>query len=133
LQRAAEIADTCGVSKSNVIREATEAGEEALKELWERRFDELELLVIYINGMAFGDHHMISAVGADADERKHVLASSRGDGERGGARVCARRPTGGAGAAGGRPTACAKAWKDASPSIAWGVPPSLHRAWQRRT
>jgi putative transposase len=35
-----EMASSCGVSKSNVSREAAEAGEEALKELLERRFDE---------------------------------------------------------------------------------------------
>src|SRR4029077_20796115 len=34
-----EMASTCGVSKSNVSREAAEAGEEALKELLERRFE----------------------------------------------------------------------------------------------
>ncbi len=40
-----EMASSCGVSKSNVSREAAEAGEEALRELLERRFDELDLLV----------------------------------------------------------------------------------------
>jgi len=73
-----EMADTCGVSKSNVSREAIAAGEEALQELLERRFDDLELLVIYIDGMVFGDHHMISAVGVDAEERKHVLGIQPG-------------------------------------------------------
>jgi hypothetical protein len=33
-----EMASTCGVSRSSVSREATGAGEEALKELLERRF-----------------------------------------------------------------------------------------------
>jgi putative transposase len=73
-----EMADTCGVSKSNVSRETIEAGEQALKELLERRFDELELLVIYIDGMVFGDHHMISAVGVDAAGCKHVLGIQPG-------------------------------------------------------
>ena len=73
-----EMADTCGVSKSNVSREAIEAGEAALKELLERRFDELDLLVIYIDGMVFGDHHVISAVGVDAAGRKHVLGIQQG-------------------------------------------------------
>ena len=57
-----EMASTCGVSKSSVSREAAEAGEEAFKELLERRFDDLDLLVIYIDGMVFGDYHVISAV-----------------------------------------------------------------------
>ena len=73
-----EMADTCGVSKSNVSREAIEAGEEALQELLERRFDELDLLVIYIDGMVFGEQHMISAVGVDSEGRKHVLGIQQG-------------------------------------------------------
>lgn len=73
-----EMADTCGVSKSNVSREAIEAGEEALKALLERRFDELDLLIIYIDGMMFGDQHIISAVGVDVSGNKHVLGIQQG-------------------------------------------------------
>ena len=73
-----EMASTCGVSKSNVSREAAEAGEEALKELLERRFDEVDLLVIYIDGMMFGEHHVISAVGVDGAGQKHVLGIQPG-------------------------------------------------------
>ena len=73
-----EMADTCGVSKSNVSREAIAAGEVALQELLARRFDEVDLLVIYIDGMVFGDHHAISAVGVDAEGYKHVLGIQSG-------------------------------------------------------
>jgi putative transposase len=73
-----EMADSCGVSKSNVSREAAEAGEEALQELLERRFDELDLLVIYIDGMVFGEQHVIGAVGVDAEGHKHVLGIQQG-------------------------------------------------------
>jgi putative transposase len=73
-----EMASTCGVSKSNVSREAAEAGEAALEELLERRFDDLDLLVIYIDGMVFGDYHVISAVGVDAHGHKHVLGIQPG-------------------------------------------------------
>ncbi|HYL12850.1 MAG TPA: transposase [Terriglobales bacterium] len=73
-----EMASTCGVSKSNVSREATEASEEALKELLERRFDDVDLLVIYIDGMMFGEHHVISAVGVDGAGHKHVLGIQPG-------------------------------------------------------
>ena len=72
------MASTCGVSKSNVSRAAAEAGEEALKELPERRFDEVDLLVIYIDGMMFGEHHVISAVGVDRARHKHVLGMQPG-------------------------------------------------------
>ncbi len=73
-----EMAETCGVSKSNVSREAMEAGEEALAELLERRFDEVDLLVIYIDGMVFGERHVIGAVGVDAEGHKHVLGMQQG-------------------------------------------------------
>jgi transposase-like protein len=73
-----EMADTCGVSKSNVSREAIEASEEALQQLLQRRFDEVELLVIYLDGRVFGDHHMISAVGVDSAGHKHVLGIQQG-------------------------------------------------------
>ena len=73
-----EMASTCGVSKSNVSREAAEAGEEALKELLERRFDDVDLLVIYVDGMMFGEHHVISAVGVDGAGHKHVLGIQPG-------------------------------------------------------
>jgi len=73
-----EMASTCGVSKSSVSREASEAGEEALKELLERCFDKIDLLVIYIDGMQFGEHHVISAVGVDGAGHKHVLGMQQG-------------------------------------------------------
>ena len=59
-------------------REAAEAGEEALKELVERRFEGIDLLVIYIDGMQFGEHHVISAVGEDGAGHKHVLSMQQG-------------------------------------------------------
>ena len=73
-----EMASTCGVSKSNVSREAAEASAEALQELLERRFDGIDLLVIYIDGMQFGEHHIISAVGVDRSGQKHVLGMQQG-------------------------------------------------------
>lgn len=73
-----EMASTCGVSKSTVSREAAEAGEEALRELLERRLEEIDLLVIYIDGMQFGEHHVISAVGVDPAGHKHVLGIQQG-------------------------------------------------------
>jgi len=73
-----EMASTCGVSKSTVSREAAEAGAQALKELLERSFDAIDLLVIYIDGMQFGEHHVISAVGVDRAGHKHVLGLQQG-------------------------------------------------------
>ena len=72
-----EMASTCGVSKSNVSREAAAASAEALQELLERRFDGIDLL-IYLDGMQFGEHHIISAVGVDRSGHKHVLGMQQG-------------------------------------------------------
>lgn len=68
-----EMAETVGVSKSSVSRAAIAASEAELEALMSRRFDEVKLLIIYIDGVVFGEHTMIGAVGVDAEGRKHVL------------------------------------------------------------
>jgi transposase-like protein len=73
-----EMADTVGVSRSTVSREAAEASEAALKQLLERRFDDVDLLVIYLDGMQFGEQCVLAAVGVDLEGRKHVLALREG-------------------------------------------------------
>lgn len=73
-----EMAETVGVSRSSVSREALEASEEQLHQLCERRFEELDLLVIYVDGVRFGDHHVLVAVGVDAEGKKHVLGIAEG-------------------------------------------------------
>src|SRR5437879_3704847 len=72
------MADTVGVSRSTVSRETIEASAAALKQLLERRFDEVELLIIYIDGMHFGEQCVLAAVGVDVQGRKHVLALREG-------------------------------------------------------
>ena len=76
-----EMADTVGVSKSSVSRQMIEASESEVEALLGRRFDEVNLLIIYIDGMVFGDHVMIGAVGVDAEGHKHVLAIREGASE----------------------------------------------------
>lgn len=73
-----EMADTVGVSRSTVSRESIEASEAALKQLLERRFDDVELLILYIDGMHFGDQCVLAAVGVDVEGHKHVLALREG-------------------------------------------------------
>jgi putative transposase len=73
-----EMADTVGVSRSTVSRKTIEASEAALQQLLERRFDEVELLIIYIDGMHFGDQCVLAAVGVDMQGCKHVLALREG-------------------------------------------------------
>lgn len=73
-----EMADTVGVSRSTVSREAAAASEAALQQLLERRFEEVDLLVIYIDGMHFGEQCVLAAVGVDVQGGKHVLAIREG-------------------------------------------------------
>ena len=81
-----EMAETVKVSKSAVSREFIEASEKALKELIERRFEEKDLLIVYIDGLVFGGHHVIVAIGVDAEGHKHVLGLRDGASEN--ATVC---------------------------------------------
>jgi len=73
-----EVAQRCGVSRSAVSRQLQEASAEALKGLCERRFEEVELLIIYLDGKRFGGHQVISAIGVDAEGSKHVLGLTEG-------------------------------------------------------
>jgi putative transposase len=68
-----EMAETAGVSRSSVSRQAIEGSVEQLRQLRERRWEEADLLVLYIDGQRFGLHHVISAVGVDRNGSKHVL------------------------------------------------------------
>ena len=76
-----EMAETVGVSKSAVSRANIEAGEKLLEELAERRFDDLDLLIIYLDGMRLGKHHILGAVGVDSTGQKHVLGLRQGSSE----------------------------------------------------
>ena len=73
-----KMAATVGVSRSSISRHAIEASAEQLKQLQERRWDGVEILAIYIDGQRFGDHHILSAVGVDAEGEKHILGIESG-------------------------------------------------------
>lgn len=64
-----------------VGRAAVEAGERLLKGLAERDFSQLDLLILYVDGMQFGDFHVIAAVGVDVEGHKHVLGLREGASE----------------------------------------------------
>jgi putative transposase len=72
------MADTVGISRSSVSRQAIEASSEQLKQLQERRWEAVEILVIYIDGQRFGAHHVLSAVGVDVEGKKHILGIQPG-------------------------------------------------------
>jgi transposase-like protein len=76
-----QMADTVGISKSEVSRQTIEAGERVLQDLAERRFDDKEILIVYIDGIQFGSHHIVAAVGVDGRGRKHVLGMREGASE----------------------------------------------------
>jgi transposase-like protein len=73
-----KMAETVGVSRSSVSRQAIEASVEQLKQLQERRWDQVQILVIYIDGQRFAEHHILSAVGVDLEGHKHVLGIACG-------------------------------------------------------
>jgi transposase-like protein len=72
------MAETAGVSRSAVSRTAMGASEAELEALLSRRWDEVKFLVIYIDGLIFGDYTMIGAVGVDTQGDKHVLGIREG-------------------------------------------------------
>lgn len=75
------MAETVCVSKSQVSREFAAASEQQLKSLCERRFDEMDILIVYIDGIQFGDCHVIVAIGVDSGGFKHVLGLREGSTE----------------------------------------------------
>jgi putative transposase len=76
-----QMAQTVGVSKSQVSREFIVASEKQFKQLCERRFDQTDILAIYIDGIQFGSCHVIVALGVDSGGFKHVLGLREGSSE----------------------------------------------------
>ena len=72
------MAETCGVSRSSVSREFIAASAEALTTLCARRFDDTELLIVYLDGVHAGGHQVIVAVGVDSRGYKHLLGLAEG-------------------------------------------------------
>jgi putative transposase len=83
------VEDLCegyGIAKSSVSRHWKAASAEALAELAERSLAELDLVVLMIDGIGFGDYLFIVALGIDAEGRKHILGLWQGATEN--AEVC---------------------------------------------
>jgi putative transposase len=76
-----EMAETVGVSKSSVSREFIEATEKQMSKFAARNFADKDILVIYIDGIIFGDYHVIASVGVDSEGYKHVLGVVEGASE----------------------------------------------------
>lgn len=73
-----EMAASAGVARSSVSRKAIEASAEQLRTIRERRWEQADILVIYVDGQRFGSHHVISAVGVDREGKKHILGIELG-------------------------------------------------------
>lgn len=73
-----EMAETVGVSKSQVSREWVEATQAQIEQFTARRFDGRDILIVYIDGIRFGDHLVIGAVGVDSQGFKQVLGLAEG-------------------------------------------------------
>ena len=76
-----QMAETVAVSKSNLSREFVETSAQTLKELCERRFEGQNILIVYLDGIQFGQTHVIVALGVDAEGYKHVLGLREGASE----------------------------------------------------
>ena len=76
-----QMAETVAVSKSNLSREFVEASEQTLKELCERRFEGKDILIVYLDGIQFGQTHVIVALGVDTKGYKQVLGLREGSSE----------------------------------------------------
>jgi putative transposase len=73
-----QMAATVGVSRSAISRKAIDASVEQLQQLQERRWEDVEILVMYIDGQRFANHHILSAVGVDGQGQKHILGIEPG-------------------------------------------------------
>jgi putative transposase len=74
-------AQAASTSKSAVSRRFVAATETALGQLMSRRLDDLDLVVFMADGVHFGEHTCVVALGIDIDGVKHPLALEEGSTE----------------------------------------------------
>ncbi len=76
-----DMAETVGVGKSSISREFIEESTKQMKKFAERRFDDKDILIVYIDGIVFGEFCIIASVGVDSAGFKHVLGLAEGSTE----------------------------------------------------
>ena len=64
-------------ASAKVSRETIEAGTRVLQELAERDLSELDVLVVYLDGIQFADYHVLAAVGVHRCVEDLVTAGTR--------------------------------------------------------
>jgi len=74
-------ADELGISKSAVSRQFVKQSAQAWAELMGRDLSKTDFVAMYVDGVIVGKHHIIAAVGVDAQGSKHVLGLAPGSSE----------------------------------------------------
>jgi len=69
---------TRGTSRSSVSRRFVAATTRQLGEWLGRRLEQIDLAAIFIDGLVFGEHVVLIALGVDVEGRKHVLGLHEG-------------------------------------------------------
>jgi putative transposase len=72
---------TYGASKSSISRRWISGTAETLAAQAERRLDDQRYVALLLDGKGFGDHLLVTALGLDAQGRKHILGVWEGDSE----------------------------------------------------
>jgi hypothetical protein len=75
------MAATVGIAKSSVSRQFVAQSRRVLETLAARRWDDLDILAVYLDGIVVASHHILAAVGVDASGRKHLLGLTSGSSE----------------------------------------------------
>jgi transposase-like protein len=73
-----QMAGSVGMAKSSVSRQFIRASSTALQRLMSRRFDDVDILAVWIDGIVVDSHHVVAAVGVDADGKRHLLGLRSG-------------------------------------------------------
>lgn len=75
------MAGTVGIAKSSVSRQFVAQSRRVLEALAARRWDDVDILVVYLDGIVVAKHHILAAVGVDRGGRKHLLGLASGSSE----------------------------------------------------
>jgi transposase-like protein len=74
-------ADELGISKSAVSRQFVKQSAQAWAKLMSRDLSKIDFVAMYVDGVIVAKHHIIAAVGVDAQGNKHVLGLAPGSSE----------------------------------------------------
>ncbi|GDX59021.1 IS256 family transposase [Comamonadaceae bacterium] len=76
-----QCADEMGIARSSVSRHFIKDSAHALEKLMAREFGDTDLVAIYVDGIIVAKHHLIAAIGVDANGVKHMLGLVSGSSE----------------------------------------------------